>query len=79
MNVDYGRSAIKVSEIKQQSIRDLEMCLESMPGEKILVLDEQIIGPLNLIASPALLSVMNVKSHVEIPSIENLQVGSTEL
>jgi hypothetical protein len=60
MNIDYNRSAIKLSEIKQQGIRDLEIVLESMQGEKILVLDEQIIGPLNLIASPVFLSKFQV-------------------
>lgn len=51
------KQAINVRAIMEHAKSDLERLLSRVPGDKVLVLDEQIIGPLGHIADSTFLRV----------------------
>jgi len=50
-------SAINIRAVMERAKDDLTKCLNRMPGKKVLVLDDEIIGPLGHIADSKFLRV----------------------
>jgi hypothetical protein len=59
-------SVISLNAVRETARTELENVLNSMPGDKVLVLDDQIIGPLGLVAPASLLKEHKVKKMYKL-------------